>query len=57
MGEPLIAPGEEGIRGLTLSNAVYLSSWLGREVTLPLDEELYLAELKKRIAEEKANLK
>lgn len=56
-GEPLIAPGEEGIRGLTLSNAVYLSSWLGREVTLPLDEELYLTELKKRIAEEKARLK
>ncbi len=26
-GEPLIAGGEEGIHGLTLSNAMHLSSW------------------------------
>ena len=31
-GEPLIAGGEEGINGLTLSNAMHLSSWLGTEV-------------------------
>ncbi|MDR3293771.1 MAG: gfo/Idh/MocA family oxidoreductase, partial [Clostridiales bacterium] len=52
-GEPLIAKGDEGINGLTLSNAVYLSSWLGREVSLPLDEELYLKELEKRVEKEK----
>ncbi len=52
-GEKLIAPGVEGINGLTLSNAVYLSSWLDREVTLPVDEELYLNELNKRIEQEK----
>jgi len=50
--EPLIAPGAEGINGLMLSNAVYLSSWLDREVTLPIDEELYLEELNKQIEKE-----
>lgn len=52
-GEALIAPGEEGINGLTISNAIHLSSWLGKEVTLPLDEDLYIEELNKRIEEEK----
>ena len=49
-GEPLVADGREGIRGLTLSNAMHLSAFLGREVTLPIDEELFYEELKKRIA-------
>ena len=40
-GEPLVADGREGLRGLTLSNAMHLSSWLGREVDLPVDEELF----------------
>ncbi len=40
-GEPLIAPGAEGIHNLTLCNAAYLSHWTGKEVTLPLDEDLY----------------
>ena len=53
-GEPLIARGEEGINGLTLSNAMFLSSWLNETVTLPLDEELFYAELKKRIDSSKA---
>lgn len=47
--EPLIAGGEEGIYGLTLSNAMHLSAWLGREVTLPLDENLFYDELMKRV--------
>ncbi|MCL2494506.1 MAG: Gfo/Idh/MocA family oxidoreductase [Oscillospiraceae bacterium] len=51
-GETLIAPGIDGIRGLTLSNGVYLSAWLDREVALPVDENLYLDELNKRIAYE-----
>ena len=33
-----------------LSNAMHLSTFLGREVTLPIDEDLYYEELKKRIA-------
>lgn len=48
-GEPLIASGEEGINGLTLSNAMHLSDWLGRPVTLPLDEDLFHEELMKRV--------
>lgn len=58
-GEPLVADGSEGINGLTLSNAMHLSSWLGREVKLPLDEELFYSELMKRVAgsKKKANVK
>lgn len=44
-GEPLVAKGTEGINGLALSNAMHLSSWLGRPVTLPLDEDLFLEKL------------
>ena len=40
-GEPLIADGREGIRGLMLSNAMHLSAWTGKEVTLPIDEKLF----------------
>ena len=40
-GEPLVADGREGIHGLMLSNAMHLSSWLGTEVTLPIDEKLF----------------
>lgn len=44
-GTPLVAEGKEGIRGLTLSNAMHLSSWLNTSVELPFDEELYLTKL------------
>ncbi len=54
-GTPLIAPGSDGIHGVTLANAIHLSSWLGKEIEIPFDEELYLSELNKRIEEEKAN--
>lgn len=47
-GSPLVAEGAEGIRSLTLSNAMHLSSWLQKPVKIPFDEELYLAELNKR---------
>ena len=40
-GKPLIADGREGLRGLMLSNAMHLSAWLGREVELPFDENLF----------------
>ena len=49
-GEPLIADGSEGINGLTLSNAMHLSSWLNKEIDIPFDEELYYNELMKRVA-------
>ncbi len=47
-GSPLVAEGTEGINGLTLSNAMYLSSWLGKPVDIPFDEELFLQELNRR---------
>ena len=51
-GEELLAPGYDGIKELTLSNAAYLSSWCGnKEIALPFDEqtaEEFAAELKKR---------
>jgi hypothetical protein len=48
-----VAEGAEGIRGLTLSNAMHLSSWLDKTVVLPIDEDLFLAELNKRRAQSK----
>lgn len=58
-GEPLVANGEEGIRGLTLSNAMHLSAWTNEMVELPLDEELFLKELNARRAssKQKVNVK
>lgn len=48
-GEPLLAPGKDGIHGLTLSNAMHLSSWTEDWVELPLDEDLYHAKLQEKI--------
>lgn len=50
---PLVADGIEGIKGLTLSNAMHLSSWLDKTIELPFDEDLFLNELNKRIASSK----
>lgn len=49
-GQPLIAPGCEGLNSLMLSNAMYLSSWLDRPVQLPVDEELFMKELNRKKA-------
>lgn len=49
-GTPLIANGEEGIHGLMLSNAIHLSAWLQKPVTLPVDETLFLEQLNLRRA-------
>lgn len=48
-GTPLVADGIEGINGLMLSNAMHLSAFLGKKVELPIDEDLFYAELEKRI--------
>ena len=47
----MVARGEEGIRGLTLSNAMHLSSWLDETVSIPFDEELFYEKLKERQAQ------
>lgn len=52
-GEDLVASGEEGIRALTLSNAMHLSSWLDETISIPFDEELFLKELNKKRATSK----
>lgn len=52
-GEALVAGGEEGINGLMLSNAMHLSSWLDKEITLPFDEDLFYSELMKRVKNSK----
>ena len=50
-GEPLVAHGSEGIYGLTISNAIHLSAWLGKEIDVRnLDENLFYSELQKRVA-------
>ena len=55
--DKFIAPGKEGITGLTFSNAIHLAGWTGQEVHIPLDDDFYLEQLQKRIEEEKANEK
>ncbi|MFA6867049.1 MAG: Gfo/Idh/MocA family oxidoreductase [Clostridia bacterium] len=52
--DKFMAPGAEGIIGLTFSNAIHLSSWLNKEISIPLDEDLYIAELEKKKEQEKA---
>ncbi|MDR1891824.1 MAG: Gfo/Idh/MocA family oxidoreductase [Oscillospiraceae bacterium] len=47
--EPLVASGLEGINGLTISNAMHLSAWTGKPVSLPFDDGLYYEELQKRV--------
>lgn len=47
--EPLIAEGVEGINSLMLSNAMYLSSWKGQTVELPINHEEFAAMLQKKI--------
>jgi predicted dehydrogenase len=51
-GTPLLAPGSDGITGVRLANAIHLSAWTGREVSLDFDEDEFLSELNRRIAAE-----
>ena len=52
-GTPLIAPVGDGIHGVRLANAIHLSGWTGREVSITdFDEAAYLAELNRRITAE-----
>ena len=57
--EPLVADGREGIKGLTLSNAMHLSAWLGKEIDLPFDEQLFKELLEERVrnSKKKENVK
>jgi predicted dehydrogenase len=48
-GTPLIAPGEDGIHGLSLSNAMLLSTWTDDWVNFPIDEDLFIDYLEEQI--------
>lgn len=52
-GTPLVADGREGINGLMISNAMHLSAWLGKEVSLPIDEALFRDKLMEHVAASK----
>lgn len=52
-GGKLVADGREGLNGLILSNAMHLSSFLNKEITLPFDDEIYYEELMKRVSTSK----
>ena len=54
-GVDLLAPGKEGIKSLTISNAVYLSSWTDGWVELPIDEDLYYEKLQDKINKSSIN--
>ena len=47
-GVPLIAEGLDGLRQVQLANAVYLSGWEERKVSVPVDNEAYLKGLSAR---------
>ena len=46
----MIAPLEEGIRGLELGNSMLLSQLLDKTIELPMDSKVYAVELNKLIA-------
>ncbi len=48
-GTQLLAPGIEGINGLQISNAIYLSTWLDDWVDIPVDEDLFYKKLNEKI--------
>lgn len=50
-GEELISPGYDGIKGLTISNAIHLSDWTGKTVEIPFDAELHKTLLMERVKE------
>lgn len=48
-GEPLIAPGAEGMNSVEFANAALYSSWTGETVSLPLDGKAYEEALQEKI--------
>jgi predicted dehydrogenase len=56
-GEPLIAPGEEGINSVELANVMVYSSLLGETVELPMNGAAWEKKLNQLIAESKTEKK
>lgn len=51
---PLLAPGQEGICSLELSNAMLLSTWTDNWVELPMDDDLFYSHFDKRLKTQQA---
>ena len=56
-GEPLIAPGEEGIHSVELANVILYSSLIGQTVELPMDSAAYEQKLNQLIGNSKIEKK
>jgi len=56
-GEPLIAPGEQGIASVELANCILYSSLIERTVELPMDSAAYEKKLNQLIADSKLQKK
>ncbi len=52
-GTPLLAPASEGLHSVGLANAMLLSTWTDRTVSLPISGRAYAGWLKKKIATSK----
>lgn len=53
-GTPLMATGEDGLRTVMMANGAYLSSWLGKKMAYPIDDEAYAGMLEEKIAAERS---
>ena len=47
---PLMVPTEQGLASLDVANAMLLSTWQKRNVTLPLDRTQYQQQLAEKVA-------
>jgi len=56
-GEPLIAPGEDGIHSVELANVILYSSLVDQTVALPMDSAAYEKKLNQLIADSKIEKK
>lgn len=53
-GAELIAPGEEGLNSLSISNAAYISSWTDNWAEIPVNEDVFEKHLAELCSSEKA---
>lgn len=51
--EELFVSGTDGLNGVEIMDGMLLSKFLGKPVELPIDDDLYYAELQKKVAESK----
>lgn len=52
LGTPLLATGEDGYNDIMLANASYLSAWMEKKITLPINGENYRRLLQEQIERE-----